>query len=199
MSHERESFPILEDIETEIGAVLHKANEGDRPVADDLTTKKNGMIGFSFKDKDGRVVLPQLNNEGAIVVALDTGDTIRGHGQNDTGDKVSKMELVDLTLTADRSYNKLSAQGSCFRNTEFEVVLVEDEGQPGESETILGNFLCGPGQFTTKWNLEIDEFNTTGFAGVCKLKLRAINLNRESKTMGQISCNEIVANTSPNP
>jgi len=198
MSHERETFPILENIENEKGEVVHRLNEGDRPVADDLTTKKNGLIGFSFKDKDGRVVLPQLNNEGAITVSFDAGTTIRGRGADVDGDKAAKMVLVDLTLTADRTYSKLSAQGSCFRDTEFEVVLIDDSaGSP--VETLLEEFLTGPGQFTTKSGLEIDEFNTTGFSGVVKLQLRAINLNRESKTIGSMSVNEIIANTTPNP
>lgn len=199
MSHEREVFPILENIENEKGEVVHRLNEGDRPVADDLTTKKNGLIGFSFKDKDGRVVLPQLNNEGAIPISMDPGTTIRGRGEDADGDSTTKMVLVDLTLTADRIYTKLSAIGSCFRDTEFEIVLVEDEGEVGEVETILGSFLTGPGQFTTKFGLEIDEFNTDSLVGILKLKLRAININRESKTMGSMSVNEIVANTSPNP
>jgi len=190
MSHERESFPILEDIETEIGAVLHKINEGDSPIADDLTTKKNGMIGFAFKDSDGNVVLPQLTPDGAIIISNDPGTTIRGRGQNDTGDKNTSMVLVDLTIPVGKKFNKLSAQGSCFRDTEFEIILIDDStGSP--IETILDAFLTGPGQFTTKSGLEIDEFETLGFTAPVKLQLRAINLNRESKTIGSMSVNEI--------
>lgn len=192
MSHERESFPILEDIETEIGAVLHKINEGDSPrnIADD--TDKNGLIGFSFKDSDGNVVLPTLTPDGAIVVSQDAGQTIRGRGQDDDGDKAAKMTLVTLSLEADKVYNKISAQGSCFRDTEFEIVLIDDVGGAG-TETILDQFLTGPGQFTTKSGLTVDEFNTNGFTGTINLVLRAINLNRESKTIGSMSVNKIDA------
>ena len=126
MSHERESFPILEDIETEIGIVLHRLRQGDSPrnIADD--TEKNGLIGFSFKDNNGNVVLPTLTPDGAIVVSQDAGTTIRGRGEDADGDKTTKMVLVDLTINADKTFNKLSAQGSCFRDTEFEIVLIDD-------------------------------------------------------------------------
>ena len=192
MSHEREVFPILENIENEIGEVLHRVNEGDRPFADDLTTPKNGLIGFSFKDSNGNVVLPTLTPDGAIVISSDPGTTIRGRGENVTGDKTTKMVLVDLTIDADKKFSKLSAQGSCFRDTEFEIVLIDDSAGAA-TETILDQFLTGPGQFTTKSALEVDEFSTVGFTGVVKLQLRAINLNRESKTMGSMSINEIDA------
>lgn len=190
MSHEREVFPILEDIENEIGAVVHKVNEGDSPLNNAQNTKKNGIIGFSFKDSAGNLVLPTLNNEGAVPVVFDAGTTFRAHGQNINGDSTNKMTLASITLSLETVYTKISAIGSCFRDTEFEIVLINDSaGTP--SETIIGNFLTGPGQFTTKFDLSIDEFNTIGFTGVPLLVLRAINLNRESKTMGQISVNEI--------
>jgi hypothetical protein len=189
MSHERESFPILEDIETEQGAVVHKINEGDSPLNDAQDTKKNGIIGFSFKDSNGDVVLPSLTPEGAIAVLSDFGTTIRGRGQDVDGDDTTPMILVDLTIPIDKVFKKLSAQGSCFRDSEFEIVLIDD-ANGAANETILDAFLTGPGQFTTKSGLEIDEFSTTGFTAPVKLQLRAINLNKASKTMGSISCNQ---------
>lgn len=207
--HEREVFPTLENIENEKGEVLHRINQGDRIVADDLTTKKNGHLAFAFRDKDDRAVLPKLNNEGAIPVAFDAGTTLRGRGRITAGnvatfdsgtDEINNHALVaEIALTADREYTKLSAFGSCFRDSEFIVVLVNDEGGSSESSTVLGEFIVGPGNFNQRFDLVIDTFNTTGFTGTCKLQLKASNIKRASKLSGAISVNEIVANTTPNP
>lgn len=191
MAHERESFPTLENIDTEVGEVLSRLNEGDSPIALDLVTKKNGLIGFSFKDVNGNVVLPTLNADGSIPVELDAGTTLRARGSDVDGDDTVKMVLATIPLTANKTYTKLSAQGSCFRDTEFEIVLIDDVGVT-DTETILDEFLTGPGQFTTKSGLTIDEFNTNGFTGTINLVVRAINLNKASKTMASISVNEIV-------
>lgn len=183
MSHERESFPTLEN-DAEQGINLSARVEGETPVA------KQGSIGFSFKDNAGNVVLPQLNPEGAIVVSGDAGTTKRARGEDLDGDDVSPMDLVTITLAADKLYTKLSAQGSCFRDTEYEIVLIDDVGV-SDTETILDIFLTGPGQFTTKSGLDIDSFDTNGFTGVVELHLRAINLNKASKTTASMSVNEI--------
>ena len=183
MAHERESFPTLEN-DNEQGEVLKGRQEG----MDALL--QNGSIGFAFKDKDDKVILPKLNNEGAIFVSSDAGTTIRDSGSDTDGDDSVKMVLATLVLTAEKEYTKLSAQGSCFRDTEFEIVLIDDVGV-SDTETILDEFLAGSGQYTTKSGLEIDSFSTTGFTGTINLVLRAINLNKASKTMGSMSVNEI--------
>jgi len=183
MSHERESFPTLEN-DSEQGAVLKARQEGNAALL------QNGSIGFAFKDQANNVVLPQLNPEGAIVVTTDAGTCKRGYGEDVNGNDVAKMVLVTIPLVAEKLYSKLSSIGSCFRDTEFEIVLIDDVGVT-DTETKLGEYLCGPGQFTTKWNLDCDQFDTIGGTGVINLVLRAINLNKASKTSASISVNEI--------
>lgn len=183
MSHEREVFPTLEN-DTQQGVALNSRQEGE------AAASKNGSIGFAFKDASGNVALPQLNNEGAIPVTSDAGTTKRARGADADGDAVTPMVLGQIVLTVDKSYTKLSAQGSCFRDTEFQVVLIEDVGVT-DVETILDEFLTGPGQFTTKSGLEVDIFNTNSFTGTIHIELRAINLNKASKTTGSISVNEV--------
>jgi len=183
MAHERESFPTLES-DAGYGEVLSQRIEGDTPVS------KNGSIGFSYKDNAGNVVLPQLNPEGAIPVTMDAGTCIRGYGEDLDGDNTAHVDLVTIPLTVDKLYSKLSSIGSCFRDTEFEIIMIEDVGVT-DVETKLGEYLCGPGQFTTKWNLECDNFNTNSLTGTIELRLRAKNLNSASKFSGSMSVNEI--------
>ena len=74
MAHEREVFPVLEDIENSCGEVLHKINEGDSPQNIAMDADKNGILAFSFKDKDGKVVIGQTPNVpvvlGILLIAL---------------------------------------------------------------------------------------------------------------------------------
>ena len=216
MAHERESFPILEDIENEIGVVLHKLNEGDRPVADDLTTKKNGMIGFAFKDKDGRVVLPQLDPEGNVKVVFDKGISRQKRGELVDGIKATfdlngeidnHAVIVEMPLTIDKKYNTFTFYGRCSRDTEFLIQIVNDEGQAGESITTIGDLFTGPGQYRDEFKparFEIDTNSAGGteginFAGTVKLRIVAANINRESKITAFISMDELETNNTPNP
>ena len=207
MSHVREVFPTLENAETQIGEVLHLIRLGDRLLKDDLLTQKNGQIAFSFQDEDGRVTMPTLNEEGALKVSLDFGTTKRAKGKNTTGIKATydgageinnHLVIAELGLQADYTYTKLSAIGSCFRNTEFRVQLVNDEGGGSETITDLGEFLTSAGAPNGEFKHVIDEFKTTGFTGVIKLRLVAANLERASRISGSIACNEITQNV-PNP
>lgn len=207
MSHEREVFPNLENAETQVGEVLHLIKLGDRILKDDLTTLKHGQLAFTFQDEDGRVTMPVLNEEGAMKVTLDFGTTKRAKGFSTDGIKATfdgageidnHIVIAEMSLQADYTYTKLSAIGSCFRNTEYRIQLVNDEGGVGESITDLGDFLTGPGQFSTSYAHVIDEFKTTGFTGVIKLRVVAANLDRTSRISASISCNEITQNI-PNP
>jgi len=216
MSHDREVFPILENIENEKGEVVHRLNEGDRPVADDLTTKKNGLIGFSFKDKDGRVVLPQLDPEGNIKVSFDKGISRQARGvllagikaTFDVGGDIDNHALiVEIPLTIDRIYNSFTFEGRCLRDTEYLVQLVNDEGQAGETIITIHDLLTGPGQFKDSSEPQRFEINTAAaggsygisFAGVVKLRIVAANINKASRITSFISMNEVEINSSPNP
>lgn len=216
MSHEREVFPTMENVEDERGVVLHVVNEGDRPVADDLTTKKNGHLVFAFKDKDGRAVLPQLDPEGNLKVSFDKGIAVQKRGTSTNGIKATfdgsgeinnHITIVEIPLTIDRKYDSVYFEGRCFRDTEFLVQLVNDEGQAGESVTTIADLVTGPGQFKDSFEpkrFEIDTASTGGteginFAGTVKLRIVAANLNRESKITASIAMNEIEINNSPNP
>lgn len=190
MAHEREIFPVLEDIEDNCGYGLNRIHEGESPRNNADDDDKNGLLAFSFTDKDGNVVLPQLNNDGAIVVTPEAGDCKRNGSINATGDKDSYFDLANITLTAGNTYTKINAIGSSFRDTDFEIVLVEDVGVT-DVETVIGNFLTGPGQFTTKFDLTPDCLDTTGMTGVIELRVRAINLQKASKTSAYLSLNEI--------
>lgn len=188
MSNERSLFPILEDIENECAVPVHVLHEGDSPrnIADD--TDKNGLIGFSFKDKDGNVVLPTLNEEGAIVVTADPGTCKKLGGLNATG-SLTSFDLAVASLTADTDYSKLKGIGSSTRLTEHQVVIVSDVGG-ADTETVLATYLNGPGQYTT--SVELDCFDTQGLTAPIELRLRAVNEIKEACTSAYFTYNEIL-------
>src|SRR5579864_3232904 len=71
----RESFPSLEDASTGAGVPLTKSVEGD------AASGKVGSVGFAYKDSNGNIVLPQLNDRGQLPVTLETAGTrSRMHG-----------------------------------------------------------------------------------------------------------------------
>jgi len=190
MADERDVFTILEDIETRQGEVPHKINEGDSPIANDLTTKKNGVLSFAFKDINGNVVLPQLNPEGAIVVSLDSGTTFSKRGKV-IGSEDIFADICEIPLSIDKLYTKISAYGSCFRNCVFELVYINDFGQAGVTEEIIGDFVTGSGQYNYTLKLEADLLSTIGGIGVQKLVLRGKGHHKVSDMRGKISLNEI--------
>lgn len=149
-------------------------------------TNKEGLVGFSFKDSSGDVILPQLNDEGALPVTQDSGTQIDGFGEN-AGNKVAFEDLVTLVLTLENSYNKLCGTISASRQTEWEIVHIDDVGVT-DTETLLGKFVTHSAPFHFEC---LPKFDTVGGTGVQNLVLRAQNQDAVTPMYGTMCVNEL--------
>jgi len=179
MSHIRESFPILEDATTLAGVALHKSENGD------ASAGKVGMTAWVFKDKDGYLVHPQLNNEGAIVVSSEGAGTPKNATSG--GEVVGALTLTticEVALTAAKTVGKISVQGACFREAIFYLIALDDA-----TEVIITSFIVGSGQYSHTIPMGEYEF-VTGATGTQKLILKAKNLSKASDFLGSFSAIE---------
>ena len=187
MADPREVFPILDNQSGE-GSVPGEFNEGDNYAG---ATNGNGLVAFAYKDSSGAVVLPSLNDEGAVVVSFDAGTTLRANGELAAG----SLSIVDITgatlaLTLGDKYSKANALVSCRRAALLQIVHEDDVGGV-PTETVLLEGIVGPGQFTIPLALLIDLLDTTGGTGVQALKVKGKNFTKLSSMRAAISCNEL--------
>jgi hypothetical protein len=179
MSHVRESFPVLEDAITKEGIALHSSQNAD------LSAGKMGLTAWVFKDKDGKLVHPQLNNEGAVVVSSEGAGTPKNATSN--GEVVGALTLTticEVALTASKTVGKISVNGSCFREAIFYLIQLDDI-----TETIIASFIVGSGSYSHVIDMKEYEI-TSGATGTQKLILKAKNLNKASDFLGSFSAIE---------
>jgi len=182
MAECREVFTILEDATGE-GQPLPAQQEGDDPTSD------NGIIGFSFVDSSGNLVLPQLAADGSIAVTTSgAGVCISGTAQSIAGG-LTFQDVVTLTLSLTKNYLDLEYSASATHATLWEVVRIDDVGG-APTETKITSFISGPGQFTVQCNLDCGDFNTTGGTGVQNLVLRGKNLRKVTDLHGYLAIKE---------
>ena len=177
MSNVREVFPILSDV-NDAGVSARAIQEGDAP------STKNGMLGFSFKDSAGNVVLPQLTSAGEIKVAADSGGTQLSNYNFNVG-SLTPVTVASITLVASTDYRNIVASASCFRETIIEIVHSNNA-----VETVLSTFLLGPGQYS--FNLPMDNsLFTAGATGAQLLLLKGTNLQKISNIYGRVSVEQL--------
>jgi len=153
-------------------------------------TGKRGLIGFSFKDADGKVVLPQLTSDGKVPVSMaGVGTVYYDNGEVAAGSS-SLVEIASLTLSLNKLYVDICAQGCALHSSLFQVVYVNNaEGTP--VETIVAEFIVGAGQFSYEYNCKMYELDTSSGTGVQKLVLKAKNFAAQTSLRGNIACREI--------
>lgn len=185
---------ILKDTATGLGEVLTRMIEGDAAAG------SNGLVGYSFKDKDGNVILPQLNEEGAIVVAQDAGTTLRAVGKLLEGSQAqdTQAKVIGIALSVDPAnaimYTKQNFMASCYAEVEYEMQLIVDEGLGGEAITSLGYGLTSDVNANVKGALMIDKFEVPAGATTAELRLMATpyeNGNQLDDIRAWMSVNEI--------
>lgn len=182
MAHVRESFPILEDSVTKEGIALHKTENGE------ASAGKVGATVWAFKDASGNLVHPQLNSEGAIVVTSEgAGVPKSATSDGEVAGSLTLVTVCEVALSVDKTYGKVSANGSCFKEAIFYLVALDDA-----AEVILGSFIVGPGQYSFNLDLIATEFES-GSTGTQKLQLKAKNLNKASDFLGSVACLEFAA------
>jgi hypothetical protein len=182
MADVREVFPVLVDEVTDEGRALTAAQAGDAAAA------KTGLVGFAFKTHNGQLVLPTLTPEGKIPVDFQgAGVSLSASSNGPVAGSLTNVTVAEVTLAQSKTYGRIQATGSCFREAIFEIVQQNDT-----VSTIIGSFLVGPGQFTFTWNAGETEV-TSGATGTQKLILRAKNLQKASDFRGNIAALEFSA------
>jgi len=182
MSDLKESFAILEDDVTGAGEAAISRVEGEAGAG------KAGLIGFSFKDSSGNVVLPALTAAGKLpvdIVAV-AGTILRGKGLLDSGSVSAGADndVVTIVLTVSEVYNMADYMSSCSRDCTWTLVH-DDNG----TEEVLESWYTGAGQYTYSEepkNLQI----TAGATGTQELILRG-NPRKASDLHGRVSIVDI--------
>lgn len=179
MSHLRETFPVLENLSSGEGEVLHSA------IAGQTAAGKTGLSAFAFKDSAGNFVHPQLTPEGKIAVDLEgAGVAKKASSAGEITGSLSLTTIAEISLTASKTYGRIKAQGSCFKEAIYYLVQVDDA-----TETIIGHGIVGAGDYNCEIDMGIAEI-VAGASGTQKLILKAKNLVKTSDFLGHVSCLE---------
>jgi hypothetical protein len=182
MSHLRETFPVLENLASGEGEVLNTA------IAGQTAAGKNGLSGFVFKDSSGNFVHPQLTPEGKIAVDLEgAGVAKTASSDGEIAGSLTLTTIAEIALTAGKTYGRMSAQLSCFKEALVYLIQLDDA-----TETIIGHAIVGAGDYNGKIDLGIGEI-VAGASGTQKLILKAKNLTKISDFLGHVSCLEFAS------
>jgi hypothetical protein len=182
MADVNEVFNIIADSSTGAGEAAISRTEGE------VAAAIAGLIGFAFKDSSGNVVLPQLDAQGRLPVTEDAaaGDCFNAHGELAAGSAtLAKVTGAEIALTAGKEYHGISASGSCLRTSLFQVVHIDDEGG-ADTETVLEEFIVGPGQFSFQTSLDCLSLDTTGGTGTIVLTLKAKNFGSTPSALSSL-------------
>jgi hypothetical protein len=182
MADLREAFPILEDL-TGAGVAPSKSENGD------ASAGKVGATVWAFKDASGNLVHPQLTPDGRIPMTQDAAGTFRNaKGELASGSATfADVTGASLTLAPSKTFVKLSAMVSCFREAIFQITQINDA-----STTILAEIVIGPGQYTFTWTQPDFEISS-GSTGTQTLKVVGKNLDKLSSLRATITCVEVSA------
>lgn len=178
MSHEREAFPILENASQQ-GAVLSKSENGD------ASAGKVGLTAWVFKDSAGNLVHPTLTTEGKLQVTSEgAGIPKSATSDGEVAGSLTLTTICEVALTASKTHGKIHANLACFKETIGYLVQLDDA-----TETIIGSFILGPGQYSFHLDLGTTEI-VSGSTGTQKLILKAKNAFKASDFLGDLSCLE---------
>lgn len=185
MADIRTVFPILADSSTGAGEPAISRIEGE------VAAAQEGLIGFSFKDSSGNVVLPQLLSSGAIVVDTEgVNFTCLSAQGEDTAPVVdTEADITTITLAASTTYQDIWVLVTASRWSFFRIYWVEDAGVT-DVESDLGWIHVGPGQYTICCEMPCKEFITTG-NGVEELRIAGTAKNQASDLRASLSVREI--------
>lgn len=176
MADVRTVFPILDDDGNGAGGLPRKRQEGEAGAA------QNGLIGFSFKDNSGNVILPQLNSDGTIPVSdpnVGAAGTCFDNTGIATGNNSTEQTVAEVTVSAAEVYTQFEWSAHCFRDAVFRLVYIDDaDGTP--AETTLAYAMVGPGSMNFLGSYGCLELDTTGGTGTQKIAIKAINDNAPS-------------------
>lgn len=168
-----QAFPVIVNPATNEGEYVGRRQEGQAGAG------INGLIGFSFKDQSGNVVLPTLTAEGKLPVDLQGAGTAL-KSRDLLGGTATLTEVTSITLTNDAVYRDVTFVVSCRRDAMFQVIT-EDNG----ADTIVYDAMVGPGQYTFTMRDQNFE-HTAGSTGTQKIKIMGQNIGSGSGALSDM-------------
>jgi hypothetical protein len=142
--------------------------------AGDASAGDNTIPAFIAIDTSNNFQYLKVNGDGELIVSSESAGTAK-HAQAQLTADGTMQDVADITLTASKVYEKIEFMGSNTFATAWEVVGIEDDaGSP--VETVIAEFLTGPGQFTFADHLDWATY-TAGTTGVLKLRIRGQQLH----------------------
>jgi hypothetical protein len=180
-----QAMPVLQDPVSFAGVPINKVLEGDASAA------KNAIPALTFKDVAGNLQYAKVNANNEIVVDIDSeeiaclSDSAKVAGNNSV-----EQDIVLISLLNDLEYKNIGWIVSCFRQAEFRIVWIDDEGGVGETETELATILVGPGDYTDSGELECLNF-TAGSVGTQTLKIVGLNKDQASDLRATLTAKEV--------
>lgn len=180
----RQVFAVI-DNQNGIGELLSRARVGDTPGT------KNGIIGFSFRDSAGTLVLPMLTAEGKIMVTSDdvAGLDKQARGSLDAGSlTLATITGAIITLTANKKYSRISCVVSCRQDAYFQL-----QWNNNGATTVLADMVLGSGMYTFNLPDNILGQITAGATGTQQLLLQGMNFETLATLAGSLSAIETAA------
>lgn len=183
MADLRTVFPILEDSVTGAGEAPISRIEGEAAAA------QEGLIGFSFKDSSGNVVLPQLTSAGALPVDTEGVNftCLSAEGEQTSPTVDVEVDVATITLTDATVYQNIWVLVTATRWSFYRIYWIDDVGG-ADTETDLGWIHVGPGQFTVCCEMPCKEF-TSGTTA--ELRVAGTAKNQSSDLRASMSVREI--------
>lgn len=179
-----QAFPILERLSDNVGLPVHEGIEGE------TITGKSAMPGLVAKDGSGNFKYLEINAAGELKVNSEAVDIACLSGTAKVAGGTSEQTVLDITLQASTEYRDIAWIVSNFRQAEYRVVTIDDEGV-GDIETELFTLLVGPGDYTdSNSGMKCLSF-TSGSTGVQVLRVYGTNKDVASDLRATISVSEV--------
>ena len=179
------AFPITQDLTTKEGIVLTSAVENDAAAG----RQSVGIL--TGKDPSGNLRYLKVNSSGELVVITESEElACLSAAAKVGGHTTTEQEVLSITLQASTVYKKIGWLVSCFRQAEFRICHIDDEGGVGETENELATLLVGAGDFTDSGELECLNF-TSGAVGTQSLKVYGLNKDAVSDLRATLSVLEV--------
>ena len=161
MAEQAELFRILDDVAGSTGGQAPGAR-----IEGEAAASIEGLIGFSFKDSSGNVILPALTAAGRLPVeTTPQGAVIHDSAVSTPGALNTDVDVVTLTLTASETYEVRFMQAGSFGPCIWAVEQTDDA-----TVTDRINFVTGPGDFNHSDTPDCIQV-VAGASGTQELKL----------------------------
>jgi hypothetical protein len=159
MADINELFRILDTDGSGTGGAPRSKAEGDAPSTD------LGIIGFSFKDNAGNVVLPQLNASGELPVTTAGGGTPLEAQGTVASVIATDTQVAAITLATSTAYSKPEFNVASTRTTLWKLIWHDNGG-----DTTISSWITGSGQYSHCCKLDHSDF-TSGAIGTQELRI----------------------------